>query len=265
MRRLRDLDYDLWACSVLGHDAPALHVTRLRPDTDVDLGRDFDDGTRIGRCLRCNSWQQAVPDDARGRTIGDIEPLTIPKHGYALKTTIIMRLIALERTLHVLFFLALTVVLILLALNFDSIQSWLTELNSRLQDMLAGTRRAGAHGLIAKWIHEITSIKRGAVVGALLASAVMVALETIEAVGLWFEKRWVEYLTVVETSLLLPYEIYELTQKVDAIRIGALIFNVVIVAYIVWVKRLFGLRRLYPDPVDLPRDISPSHLEPQVV
>src|SRR5260370_23269970 len=40
---------------------------------------------------------------------------------------------------------------------------------------------------------------------ALLAYGV---LEGIEAVGLWYAKRWAEYLTFLATTLLLPLEIY---------------------------------------------------------
>jgi uncharacterized membrane protein (DUF2068 family) len=59
-------------------------------------------------------------------------------------------------------------------------------------------------------------------------------LQLIEGVGLWLLKRWGEYFAVVATSLFLPLEVYELTEKVTVLRIGALVINVS--------KRLFGLR-----------------------
>jgi hypothetical protein len=55
-------------------------------------------------------------------------------------------------------------------------------------------------------------------------------------------KRWGEYFAVVATSLGIPIEIYELTQRITWFRIGALVINVTAVAYIVLSKRLFGLR-----------------------
>ena len=49
-----------------------------------------------------------------------------------------------------------------------------------------------------------------------LISADVAALEITEGVGLFYRKRWAEWLTVVATSLLVPIEVYELvTQAVQ--------------------------------------------------
>ena len=66
-------------------------------------------------------------------------------------------------------------------------------------------------------------------------------IEVVEAVGLWLGKRWGEYFAVVATSAFLPLEIYEITEKVTALRAGALVINVAAVAWLVWSKRLFGV------------------------
>jgi hypothetical protein len=47
---------------------------------------------------------------------------------------------------------------------------------------------------------------------------------------------------MVATSVFLPYEVYDLTVKVTLLRVGALVINLVLVAYLVWSKRLFGAR-----------------------
>ena len=39
------------------------------------------------------------------------------------------------------------------------------------------------------------------------------AVEGIEAFGLWYQRRWAEYLTFIVTASLLPLEIYELTNS----------------------------------------------------
>jgi uncharacterized membrane protein (DUF2068 family) len=67
-------------------------------------------------------------------------------------------------------------------------------------------------------------------------------LQLIEATGLWLLKRWGEYFAVVATSLGLPIEIFELSEKVTVFRISALIINLAAVVYLVWTKRLFGAR-----------------------
>jgi len=61
-------------------------------------------------------------------------------------------------------------------------------------------------------------------------------------VGLWFAKRWAEYLTFpVATILLIPFEIYELTSSVSALKLVTFVINVAIAVYLLWSKRLFGL------------------------
>jgi uncharacterized membrane protein (DUF2068 family) len=67
-------------------------------------------------------------------------------------------------------------------------------------------------------------------------------LEAVEMVGLWYARRWAEYLTFVATTVLLPLEVYELTTRVTALKVIALLVNVAIVVYLLYAKRLFGLR-----------------------
>ena len=67
-------------------------------------------------------------------------------------------------------------------------------------------------------------------------------VEGVEAVGLWYQKRWAEYLTFIVTASLLPLEIYELAQRLTAFKILAFVINVAVVAYLLLAKRLFGLR-----------------------
>ena len=43
------------------------------------------------------------------------------------------------------------------------------------------------------------------------------------------------------TSVFLPLEIYELTEKITALRLFAFLVNVVAVVWLLWSKRLFGL------------------------
>lgn len=55
----------------------------------------------------------------------------------------------------------------------------------------------------------------------------------LEGVGLWLERSWAAYLTVISTSLLLPFELYEVIDRVTMIRVGMLLLNLVIVRYLV--------------------------------
>ena len=64
-------------------------------------------------------------------------------------------------------------------------------------------------------------------------------LELVEGTGLWLDQLWAEYLTVIATAVLIPFEVYELLHRVTVFRVLALAFNVLIVVYLAWRKRLF--------------------------
>ena len=65
-----------------------------------------------------------------------------------------------------------------------------------------------------------------------LGSMVYAGLFLTEGIGLWLEKRWAEWLTVIITSSLIPIEIYEIYRHPTAIKIAVLLINMAIVAYL---------------------------------
>jgi uncharacterized membrane protein (DUF2068 family) len=54
----------------------------------------------------------------------------------------------------------------------------------------------------------------------------------MEGIGLWLELWWAAYVTVVSTSALVPFEVYELFERVTLPRIILLVVNVLIVLYL---------------------------------
>jgi uncharacterized membrane protein (DUF2068 family) len=58
------------------------------------------------------------------------------------------------------------------------------------------------------------------------------ALFLVEGTGLFLEKRWAEYLTVVATVSFIPLEIYELLKAPSLLKCVALVINVAIAAFL---------------------------------
>jgi hypothetical protein len=52
--------------------------------------------------------------------------------------------------------------------------------------------------------------------------------------GLWKGKRWAEYLTVIATSTLIPFEVYDLARRLTMVRAAALVVNVAPVLYLAY-------------------------------
>ncbi|HWH82730.1 MAG TPA: DUF2127 domain-containing protein [Burkholderiaceae bacterium] len=63
------------------------------------------------------------------------------------------------------------------------------------------------------------------------------ALRWAEAYGLWFGRRWAAWLGAASGAIYVPAEIYELLQKPSAIKVATLVFNVAVVAYLIWTLR----------------------------
>ncbi len=72
---------------------------------------------------------------------------------------------------------------------------------------------------------------------------VYACLFATEGVGLWRGRRWAEWLTVVATASLLPFEVWALVERVDALSIAAIVVNLAILAWLVTLLRRHVPRR----------------------
>ena len=85
--------------------------------------------------------------------------------------------------------------------------------------------------LVIGTFKHVTILAIGAVIYALL--------EGTEGVGLAMRRRWAEYLTVIATGILIPYEAYEVIHHATLFKVGALLLNLAVVGYLAYRKRLF--------------------------
>jgi len=72
-----------------------------------------------------------------------------------------------------------------------------------------------------------------------IAAIAYALLEGTEGVGLAMRRRWAEYLTVIATGILIPYEAYEVLHHATLFKVGALLLNLAVVGYLAYRKRLF--------------------------
>jgi uncharacterized membrane protein (DUF2068 family) len=69
------------------------------------------------------------------------------------------------------------------------------------------------------------------------------AVFATEGIGLWMQKRWAEWLTVIITASLIPLEVWELLDRPNFGKAAVLVANTAIVAYLVWHVRSRGKHR----------------------
>ncbi len=65
-------------------------------------------------------------------------------------------------------------------------------------------------------------------------AALYSAVRFVEAYGLWYQRRWAEWLAALSGAVYVPIEIYEIAHRTSWLKIGALVVNLFIVAYMVW-------------------------------
>jgi uncharacterized membrane protein (DUF2068 family) len=157
------------------------------------------------------------------------------------RQTLITRLIAIDRGVHALVFAIAAVGLAVLSIRLPRYQDVARELLPVARGTLV-TEQGPGRRLLVGALQQVAGLHQHTVLILLVAAIAYAIVEAVEAVGLWRRRRWAEYLTVVATAGLLPFEIAELTKQVTPVRVGALVINLLVVAYLVWAKRLFGLR-----------------------
>ena len=57
----------------------------------------------------------------------------------------------------------------------------------------------------------------------------------IEGTGLMLQKVWAEYLTLSLTVMFLPWELWELVRRPSWVRLGLLLINLAVLAYLLWI------------------------------
>jgi uncharacterized membrane protein (DUF2068 family) len=220
---------------LLGTDAAGLRTT------DHLFARESG-GLRWYRCLRCDSWVVlSPPGQPAHRYPPSREEVTLPLRGKPLRDRYVLRLIAIDRVLHFLVLSALAAAVFLFASNKTALDADFTRILHDLQGGLGGPMVSSRAGVV----HDLQRLFAVSITNLYLAGAAIAAyaaLEGVEAIGLWLGRRWAEYLTFVATVVFVPYEIYELTKSVTTLKVLSLVINLAIVAYLLFSKRLFGLR-----------------------
>jgi uncharacterized membrane protein (DUF2068 family) len=234
------LHWELLVCGVRGHELTGTDAAELRPE-DAILAREDATGTRWYRCRRCDGWLALPLPEHPTRTHpperGEIE---LPLRGKPLRDLILLRLIAVDRAFHFVVLAAFGLLVLVFAADRGTLRATFYKVMADLQGGVASEQSHAGHGL---W-HELnnaftTSSSHLHLLGTVLLA--YGAVEGIEAVGLWYQRRWAEYLTFLVTTSLLPLEIYEIVNHATPFKVVAFVVNVAVVIYLLLAKRLFGL------------------------
>lgn len=226
------MDWSLLACARKGHVTYAPDEPELRDRLHVSTP-----AGEAWRCLRCGDF---VVGEPRGAGPADHAPVVL--RGKALRDATILRILAVERFLRGLLLLALAYGVLYFRDSRTSIKRTFDEAIPAARplarvfnyDLDTSPTVERLRHLLDSNQHTLSLVAAGLFAYALL--------QLVEGVGLFLLKRWGEYVAVIGTSAFLPLEVYELTRTVTVLKVCALLINLALVVYLVYSKRLFGVR-----------------------
>jgi uncharacterized membrane protein (DUF2068 family) len=227
------VDWSLFACARKGHvtyapDEPALR-NRLMATTA---------GGTAWRCLRCGAF---VTSGQHGSGPAAQAPLV--RRGTELRSQLILRVFAVERFLRFLVIGAAAFGVWRFKYDRASIQRTYDNALPAIRTLYQDLGFDVSHSKLLRLINESFTANSRWLTLLAIGLALYALIELVECVGLWQGKRWGEYFAMVATSIFLPWEIWELTRgHITWLKVGALAINLLLVIYLVWTKRLFGVR-----------------------
>ena len=228
------MDWSLLGCGAGGHvtfapDEPGLRE-RLGTTTTARGGETW-------RCLRCGAFVLGPPT-ATGPAAG----APVVRRGKELRSALILRVFAIERFLRVIVFGVVAFALWRFSVSQLNIEAAYDRELPPIRTLLGNLGYNVDHSKLFGLINRAFTVDPSTLRWLALAAVGYTVIELIEGVGLWLLKRWGEYFAVVATGVGLPYEIWDLTSKVTALRVVAFGINLALVVYLVLSKRLLGAR-----------------------
>jgi uncharacterized membrane protein (DUF2068 family) len=230
------VEWSLFGCARKGHVTYAPDEPELRDRLTTPTA-----GGGAWRCLRCGTFVTHGQHRTEHRT-GPAAAAPLPRRGKELRDELILRVFAVERFIRFVVFAAAAYGVWRFKYDRGHIQQAFNHDLPAIRELYTDLGFNFDHSkLIGLIQHSFTLTGRTLTYLAIIL-VIYSLIELAEGVGLWLGQRWGEYFAMVATSIFLPYEVYDLTVKVTWLRVGALVINLLLVVYLVWSKRLFGVR-----------------------
>lgn len=226
------MEWNLRTCARKGHVtyAPDEPEYRSKLEAQTPLGDAW-------RCLRCGTYVLGEP-----HAHGPADNAPVLLRGKALRSAFILRALAIERWVRGLVLLLLAVAVLRLKSEEVSLQQLFDRDLSALRPFFRQVHFNISDSATVKSIGNVLHTKSSTLTLVGVGLLVYGALQVAEGIGLWSLKRWGEYVAVVGTTLFIPLEVYEITEKVTWLKLVVLLINIAAVVYLLLSKRLFGLR-----------------------
>ncbi len=205
------MEWNLRTCARKGHVTYAA--------TEPEFRAKLEAATPLGdawRCLRCGTYVLGEPHGT-----GPAEDAPVLLRGKALRSAFILRALAIERWVRGVILVLLAVAVFKLKSTQVSIKELFDRDLSSLKPFFKQIHFNVSDSATVHSIQKVLDAKSSTL--NLIAFGILFygLLQVLEGIGLWSLKRWGEYVAVVGTTLFIPLEVYELTEKISWLKIGS--------------------------------------------
>ena len=125
-------------------------------------------------------------------------------------------------------------VIILLLAAWGEVRLHDATLAARILSWVSARPHGLEHDLVTRGIAWFSGLSEERVHQVRLITLTYAAVFAVEGTGLWLQRRWAEWLTVVITASLVPLELWELIHRPSLGASLVLLANCLIVGYLYW-------------------------------
>jgi len=125
-------------------------------------------------------------------------------------------------------------VLLLLAVAYGELRLRDASLAAKLLSWAQARPYGLEHRVVTQLLEWFSGLSVSRIHALRMVTLAYAAVFAVEGVGLWMQKRWAEWLTVIITASLIPLEGWEIFYRPTVGKVLILLANVAVVAYLVW-------------------------------
>jgi uncharacterized membrane protein (DUF2068 family) len=139
-----------------------------------------------------------------------------------------------DRGLRLIALFKFTKVLLLIVVGLGALQLLDPDVTIRAQHWTDAVVTSSDRRFVQHLVADVLGLSPGRLEVLAVGAFLYAALFATEGIGLWLGRRWAEYLTAVATGSFVPIELFEVLQRLSLLRVGALVLNVAVAAYLVY-------------------------------
>jgi len=122
----------------------------------------------------------------------------------------------------------------LIALSVGAFRLLHQDIGEKVEHWVKALRLDPGNHYVVMALSRAANVSPGQITKIGLAGLLYAGLFLVEGTGLWLQKRWGEWVTVVLTSTLVPVEVYEIYRHPSVVKVAVLLLNVGIVGYLIY-------------------------------